>query len=121
MNLVRPTFSTALSVLLVGTPPFAETEKSVAGVSEAYVRLVLALGQHDADYVDAYYGPPVWKTQAEAEKKPLDAIANESAQLRKAVMQQRERGDELSKLRQEYLTRQLSALEARVQIVRDSG
>ena len=27
-------------------------------LAERYVRLVLALGQHDPDYVDAYYGPP---------------------------------------------------------------
>ncbi len=30
-------------------------------VAESYVKLVLALGQHDAAYVDAYYGPPEWK------------------------------------------------------------
>ena len=35
------------------------------------MKLVLAMGQHDSDYVDAYYGPPEWKKQ---EKKPLDAI-----------------------------------------------
>ena len=35
-------------------------------IAERYVKLVLALGQHDADYVDAYYGPPEWKQQAEA-------------------------------------------------------
>ena len=33
--------------------------------------LVLAVGQHDADYVDAYYGPPEWRKEAEAEKPPL--------------------------------------------------
>jgi hypothetical protein len=27
-------------------------------VAERYVNLVLALGQHDPDYVDAFYGPP---------------------------------------------------------------
>ena len=32
-------------------------------IAEQYVKLVLALGQHDADYVDAYYGPPEWKTR----------------------------------------------------------
>jgi len=25
-----------------------------------YVKLVLALGLHDADEVDAYFGPPEW-------------------------------------------------------------
>ena len=34
-------------------------------VAESYVKLVLALGQHDAAYVDAYYGPPEWKSEAE--------------------------------------------------------
>ncbi len=30
-------------------------------LAERYVRLVLAVGQHDPDFVDAYYGPPEWK------------------------------------------------------------
>ena len=38
---------------------------------ERYVRLVLAMGQHDADYVDAYYGPPEWRTEVDARKRPL--------------------------------------------------
>ena len=29
--------------------------------AERYVKLVLALGEHDPDYVDAYYGPPEWR------------------------------------------------------------
>ena len=38
-------------------------------VAERYAHLVLALGQHDPDYVDAFYGPSEWKTQAEKEKE----------------------------------------------------
>ena len=34
-------------------------------VARAYVRLVLAVGRHDADYVDAYYGPPEWRAEVE--------------------------------------------------------
>jgi len=34
-------------------------------IAERYVHLVLALGQHDSDYVDAYYGPAEWKSVAE--------------------------------------------------------
>ena len=44
-------------------------------IAERYVKLVLALGQHDADYDDAYYGPPEWKKEAEAGKVPLDELA----------------------------------------------
>ena len=34
---------------------------TVDTIAEDYVKLVLAVGQHDADFVDAYYGPPEWK------------------------------------------------------------
>src|SRR5438132_12349158 len=50
-------------------------------VAERYVRLVLALGQHDSDYVDAFYGPADWKTEAEQQKKSVDAIGTEAAKL----------------------------------------
>ena len=40
-------------------------------VAERYVKLVLAVGQHDGDYVDAFYGPAEWRTQAVAAKRPL--------------------------------------------------
>jgi hypothetical protein len=34
-------------------------------VAESYVKLVLAVGRHDANYVDAYYGPAAWKADAD--------------------------------------------------------
>ena len=43
-------------------------------IAEAYVKLVLALGQHDPDYVDAYYGPSEWKASAQSGKAGLEAI-----------------------------------------------
>src|SRR4029078_724361 len=58
-------------------------------VSERYAHLVLALGQHDPDYVDAFYGPPEWKTQAEKEKKSLDQIAAGAAEVSATLNQNR--------------------------------
>lgn len=49
--------------------------------AERYVKLVLAVGQHDADYVDAYYGPPEWRKEAEAAKRSLDVIDKDAAAL----------------------------------------
>ena len=43
-------------------------------IAREYVRLVLAMGQHDTDYVDAYYGPDDIKREAESAKLTLDAI-----------------------------------------------
>ena len=37
---------------------------SMNKVAEQYVRLTLAIGEHDPDYVDAYYGPPEWRAAA---------------------------------------------------------
>jgi hypothetical protein len=50
-------------------------------IAEKYAHLVLALGQHDQDEVDAFYGPAEWKAQAETNKQSLDAIAAEAAAL----------------------------------------
>jgi hypothetical protein len=47
----------------------ARAADSMNAIAEKYAHLVLALGQHDSDYVDAFYGPAEWKTNAEKEKK----------------------------------------------------
>jgi hypothetical protein len=93
-------------------------------IAEQYVRLVLAVGQHDADYVDAFYGPAEWKSEAERQKAPLEKIALDaralSARARAlppAGSASRDAGDDLKRLRQEYLSRQLEALEARVRML----
>ena len=44
--------------------PKSELELKMNNIAEAYVKLVLKIGQHDADYVDAYYGPEEWKPKA---------------------------------------------------------
>src|ERR1700736_6100614 len=58
----------------------APAKDDMNAVAERYAHLVLALGQHDPDYVDAFYGPAEWKTQAEKEKKSLDEIIKETSE-----------------------------------------
>ena len=87
-------------------------------VSERYVKLVLAVGQHDADYVDAYYGPPEWRKQAEATKVPLSDLSAQAGGLSEEIPNLQiptAGGDlELWQLRRQYLERQLSSLQARL-------
>jgi hypothetical protein len=83
-------------------------------IAEQYVRLVLAVGQHDSDYVDAYYGPPEWKPGDT--KTPLDAISSRAASLQEQLTRIRA-APELERLRHEYLSRQLSSLAARVRML----
>src|ERR1700757_2749169 len=107
----------SLAMLAVSTAGGATSAPatSLKEIAEGYVKLVLAMGHHDPDYVDAYYGPQEWKTR---EKKPLDAIAREATQLREQLAKISEAADESERLRRSYLTKQLSALEARVRILK---
>lgn len=61
-----------------------QAEPDLNPLAERYVRLALEIGAHEEGYIDAYYGPAEWKTEAEAnprsttELKPLaDALAAE--------------------------------------------
>jgi len=83
-------------------------------LAEQYVKLVLAVGQHDPDYVDAFYGPPEWRTAAV--KRPLAEIDVEAAAMgaRLAAAAPAAGAEPLVMLRHRYLTRQLEALRTRV-------
>lgn len=87
-------------------------------IARNYLRLVLALGQHDRDYVDAYYGPPELRTAAEKARMPLADIASRAAGLRAALAKAPRASGELERLRHEYLDRQLSSLLVRVRMLR---
>ncbi len=90
-------------------------------VAEAYVKLVLAVGQHDPDYVDAYYGPPEWRTEAQAQKRPLaDLFAEANARLSQLQTNPPAAGGpdaEMARLRHEYLTRQLQSMVSRIDML----
>ena len=89
-----------------------------ATIADGYVKLVLAVGQHDADYVDAYYGPPEWKTAAETTKASLDSIASQAENLIAELGRVPAPSEEMQRLRLQYLQRQLAALAARVRILK---
>ncbi|SFF24879.1 hypothetical protein SAMN04488120_101162 [Fontimonas thermophila] len=79
-------------------------------IAETYVRLVLAVGQHDPLYVDAYYGPAAWRTEAAAAPLALARIAEQAQATRAALAAMPVSPDPLVVLRQRYLLRQLDAL-----------
>src|SRR5207244_6620008 len=56
------------------------------------------------------------KKQAKG-KRPLEAMAHEATRLRDQLAQISKPADEMERLRREYLTKQLSALEARVRML----
>ena len=110
----------ALVVLLAAAALAGQAAQSATpmnNIAEQYVKLVLAVGQHDADYVDAFYGPAEWKTEAARQKVPLADIDANAARLGTAIAAARDDGDELARLRREYLRRQVESLRARVKML----
>lgn len=86
--------------------------------AEEYVRLVLALGMHDPDYVDAYYGPESWRQEAADQQATLDAIETRAGVARAALGDSGSATpDDIFSLRLRYLARQLDALRARVRML----
>jgi len=78
-----------------------------------YVKLVLALGEHDADFVDAYYGPPHLREQIRTERPSLSVIASRAGALQTRLAGLESPSDPLESLRLDYLRRQTDALVAR--------
>jgi hypothetical protein len=90
---------------------------SMNEIAVAYLKLVLALGELDPGYVDAYYGPPAWADQAKAQHLDAAQIGEQAQQLIQRLLAAPPETDtadpELPALRQSYLKSQLSALSAR--------
>jgi hypothetical protein len=96
----------------------AGSTDAMGKIAREYVRLVLALGQHDKDYVDAYYGPEDLKQEAEGAKLTLDDIGAGVRALEAQIAAVPLSGDELDRLRHQYLEKQLSAMGARVRMLK---
>lgn len=90
-------------------------------IAESYVKLVLEVGQYDAYFVDAYYGPEEWKPeplQDENAKIPEDRMLRDIDLLN--IQLNKIRFDELDenlKLRHTYLLKQLKAVKGRVEML----
>jgi hypothetical protein len=101
------------------TSPRPEDASAMNRIATSYVKLVLALGQHDPDYVDAYYGPLEQRIEVEAQgRRPLADIRGEATGLLADLKAQPPApagpDAELLRLRRDYLGRQLESLIARV-------
>ncbi|MDP5208322.1 hypothetical protein [Microbulbifer sp. 2205BS26-8] len=81
-------------------------------IATEYVQLVLALGNHDKHYVDAYYGPAAWREQAALNGMSPTQIAERGRELQQQLPAQAEIQGSSNDLRRHYLKTQLRALVA---------
>lgn len=93
-------------------------DEQISSAARAYVKLALAVGAHDPDYIDAYFGPEEWKSEVEQQQLSLQEIAKNASSELKALQKLDISGlDPLSVLRHRHLVRQFESLLVRVQLL----
>ena len=66
-------------------PVAAAKPAAVSEIANAYIRLTLEAGTHEAEYVDAYYGPAALQDAAKANPRSLPALIGEARALTAAI------------------------------------
>ena len=96
----------------------AVTESPLDDAARAYVRMALEIGTHEKDYVDAYFGPPEWRTEAEANPRTLvelkaaaERIQADLSAIDPATLQPRERA------RHGWLTAHVASAQTRLEMI----
>lgn len=90
--------------------------ESFNSLAEEFVKLTLVLGEREAGYVDAYYGPPEWQAQAKLDRRPLPELGNAVTDLTTRVSALRPT-DPLLRRRQSFMLGQLRAAETRIRMM----
>ena len=89
-------------------------------IAESYVRLVLQVGLYDADFVDAYYGPPEWKPAEPSGDRPYNLKKLEEETVMLAEKLTSFEGSNLplmERLRFHFLTKQFVAIRTKIQML----
>lgn len=68
---LRVLFVSGCALLAAQALPAAAGATAIDRAAEQYVRLVLEIGTHEKGYIDAYFGPESWKTEAEANPRSV--------------------------------------------------
>ncbi len=95
----------------------AQGEEGMNQFAESYTKLALALGRHDKDYVDAYFGPQEFKDQAERDALAVDAIGEQARALLSDLSATPVPADPPARFRRTGLAGQIRALAARADLV----
>ena len=109
------------AVVTPETPAEPTDTPNMQQLAEAYVRLVLELGNHDQSYVDAYYGPAEWREQAKGSEATPAELAERAGQLLQQLPETIAPDEGIDTLRQHYLKTQLRAVEAHARSLAGNG
>ena len=99
--------------------PEAKQDKSLDDIANQYLKLSLKLGQYDADFIDAYYGPEKWKPKAtEDEELPYEELKWLTTDLIHKLAEIDDMGfGEIELLRYQFLNKQLQAMRTKLDML----
>ncbi|HEX8622754.1 MAG TPA: hypothetical protein VF718_12360 [Allosphingosinicella sp.] len=106
-------------LLLAGCVSAGPARDSLDSIARDYVKLQLAIGEKEEGYIDAYYGPPEW--QSEAKLKPRTLLDLEA---RAGVLTVRLRSladarlEPIERRRRDFLLANLRAASTRMRMIR---
>jgi hypothetical protein len=117
-SLVYLCAATITAALSTGPAQAADdkTARSLDALAEQYVRLVLAIGEHDPDFVDAYYGPPGWRDEARAHQRSLKELDEDATRI-SDQLGAAHASDAKSELRRRALSEQLASVRTRLEML----
>ncbi len=86
-----------------------KTSNALHAIASDYIKLTLALGEKEAGYVDAYYGPPEWAEAAKADPRDMRELGNAIGDLMLRLDGLPASDDPLVAARKRFLSAQLEA------------
>jgi len=97
----------------------SDLELKMNTIAEDYVKLVLNIGQYEADFVDAYYGPEEWRADLKSNLTFDSTSYNKLSAKTDELLNELEslgeyKADELETLRFRYLYKQLLACKTKI-------
>ena len=118
--MTRLIFVALILVNIIACKTEPQPQKDFNKLAESYVRLGLTIGQYDADFVDAYYGPdslrPVAAKSASFPKDSLLNAVNAMQQQCQTFLDSSQSNDSLTRKRAGWMSRQLVAFAERIRI-----
>ncbi|MBL4639806.1 MAG: hypothetical protein JKY57_04680 [Kordiimonadaceae bacterium] len=116
VSFASPAFAGSAPDTSIGTthqlPPIKE-------IATRYIKLILGIGEHEAGYIDAYYGPARYAADAKTDAKSLDALRSEASDLLAFVRAYQTTGDTdpMRNQRMAMFEKQLIAAETRIRML----
>src|SRR5262245_29972373 len=87
---------------------------STESIPRQYVELALALERHIPGYIDAYFGPPEWKTASLAgDPRPIEELTEATAALAATL----EQDATLDAQRRDFLSRHVTAMQTSLRLL----